>query len=176
MLAYLFVLLAVAVRFMPHPWMFTPVAGSLLFFGARGSRRQLWIPFVLLAASDVVLTKVIYAYPFSWDHFVSWAWYAGILWLGTNLRTNPKPVRLMGAALTSSVSFFLLSNLATWACWNMYPKNLGGLMTAYTMGLPFFRNALAGDLFFTLAMFATPVAVHALGNAFRRAGDHAAAA
>ena len=32
MLAYLFVVLAVAVRFMPHPWMFTPVVGSLLFF------------------------------------------------------------------------------------------------------------------------------------------------
>ena len=41
MLAYLFLLLAVAVRFMSHPWMFTPVAASLLFFGARGSRRQL---------------------------------------------------------------------------------------------------------------------------------------
>ena len=52
MLAYLFVVLAVAVRFMPHPWMFTPVTGSLLFFGARGSRRRLWIPFALLAASD----------------------------------------------------------------------------------------------------------------------------
>jgi hypothetical protein len=173
MLTYLFVLLAVAVRFMPHPWMFTPVAGALLFFGARGSRRQLWIPFVLLAASDVVLTKVIYAYPFSWDHFASWAWYAGMLWLGTNLRANPKFVRLVGAALTGSVSFFLLSNLATWACWNMYPKNLGGLMTAYAMGLPFFRNALAGDLIFTLVMFATPLALHALGNTIHK--DHAAA-
>jgi len=36
MLAYLFVVLAVAVRFLPHPWMFTPVAASLLFFGAAG--------------------------------------------------------------------------------------------------------------------------------------------
>ncbi len=176
MLAYLFVLFAVAVRFMPHPWMFTPVAGALLFFGARGSRRQLWIPFVLLAVSDVVLTKVIYSYPFSWDHFASWVWYAGMLWLGIYLRDNPKPVRLVGTALAGSVSFFLLSNFATWACWNMYPKNLGGLMTAYAMGLPFFRNALAGDLFFTLVMFATPVAVHAVTHSFHKEGDHAAAA
>ena len=57
MLAYLFVVLAVAVRFMPHPWMFTPVSRVALFFGARGPRRQLWIPFVLLAASDVALTN-----------------------------------------------------------------------------------------------------------------------
>src|SRR5690349_15473648 len=81
MLAYLFVLLAVAVRFLPHPLAFTPVAASLLFFGARGSRRQLWIPLSLLAASDVVLTKFVYAYPFFWDHYITWAWYGGILLL-----------------------------------------------------------------------------------------------
>src|SRR5689334_14443197 len=103
MLAYVFVLLAVAVRFMPHPWMFTPVVGSLLFFGARGSRRQLWIPFALLAASDVVLTKWVYSYPFSWDHYVTFAWYAGVLWLGTRLGAKTKFVPVVGAALASSV-------------------------------------------------------------------------
>jgi hypothetical protein len=174
MLAYLFVLLALAVRFMPHPWMFTPVAGSLLFFGARGPRRQLWVPFVLLAASDVILTKLVYTYPFSWDHFVTWAWYAAILWLGTNLRANSKPIRVVGAALTSSVSFFVFSNFGVWACQNMYPKNVGGLMLCYTTALPFFRNAIAGDLLFTSAMFATPVALHALAESF--GGDRTASA
>ncbi len=170
MLAYIFILFAIAVRFMPHPWMFTPVVGALLFFGARGSRRQLWIPFVLLAASDVILTKLVYSLNFSWDHFVTFVWYAAILWLGTILRDNAKPLRIMLAALTSSVSFFVLSNFAVWACWSMYPKNFGGLMTSYVMGLPFFRNAIAGDLLFTAAMFATPVLIHALaGNNDRTA-------
>jgi hypothetical protein len=170
MLAYIFILFAIAVRFMPHPWMFTPVMGALLFFGARGPRRQLWIPFVLLAASDVILTKLVYSLNFSWDHFVTFAWYAAILWLGTTLRDNAKPLRIMLAALTSSVSFFVLSNFAVWACWSMYPKNFGGLMTSYAMGLPFFRNAIAGDLLFTAAMFATPVLIHALvGNNDRTA-------
>jgi len=170
MLAYIFVLFAIAVRFMPHPWMFTPVVGALLFFGARGSRRQLWIPFVLLAASDVILTKLVYSLNFSWDHFVTFAWYAAVLWLGTTLRDNAKPLRIMLAALTSSVSFFVLSNFAVWACWSMYPKNFSGLMTSYAMGLPFFRNAIAGDLLFTAAMFATPVLIHAFaGNNDRTA-------
>src|ERR1700678_4617658 len=125
MLPYLFVLLAVAVRFMPHPWMFTPVVGSLLFFGARGSRRQMWIPLVLLAATDVVLTKFIYSYPLGWDQLVTWAWYAAILWLGTNLREKSGPVRVVGAALTRSVSFFLVSNFAAWAGYtDMYPRRL----------------------------------------------------
>jgi hypothetical protein len=175
MLAYLFLLLAIAVRFIPHPWMFTPVTGSLLFFGARGSRRFMWVPLVLLAASDVVLTKVVYAYPFVWDHFVTWAWYAAVLWLGTRLRSNLKPLPVIGAALASSVSFFLISNFAVWAAYNMYPKNFSGLITSYTLGLPFFRNAVEGDLLFTALMFATPVVMNVLSDAFGK-GDHAAAA
>lgn len=175
MLAYLFVLLAVAVRFMPHPWMFTPVTGSLLFFGARGSRRQLWVPFALLVASDVVLTKVVYAFPFSWDHFVTFAWYAGVLWLGTRLPAN-KVLPAVGAALASSVSFFLVSNLAVWECFNMYPKTLAGLMMCYDAALPFFRHAVEGDLLFTAAMFATPLALHAMSAGLGKASDRTAAA
>src|SRR5690242_10583143 len=123
MLAYFFVLVAVAVRFMPHPWGFTPVAAALLFFGARGSRYQIWSPFVLLAGSDVVLTKLVYHYPFYWDNFVTWAWYAMILWLGTNLREKANPLRVVVASLASSTSFFLISNFTTWLALDMYPKN-----------------------------------------------------
>jgi hypothetical protein len=176
MLAYVFVVLAVAVRFLPHPWSFTPVAGALLFFGARGPRRQFWFPFALLAVSDVVLTKLVYTYPFTWDHYVTWAWYAAILWLGTNLRQNQKPVRVIAAALASSTSFFLLSNFAVWAGGTMYPHSWAGLMTSYTLGLPFFRPAVEGDLLFTAAMFATPGLLYLLGGAFGKHGDHAASA
>jgi len=175
MLAYLFVVLAVAVRFMPHPWMFTPVVGSLLFFGARGPRRQIWIPFVLLAASDVLLTKLVYRYPFTSDHLVTFAWYAAILWLGTRLGAKTKFIPVIGAALASSVSFYLITNLAAWAWLDMYPKDLSGVIMSYTAALPFFRNALAGDLIFTLAMFATPMALRALSGV-GRPSDNAAAA
>jgi hypothetical protein len=175
MLAYLFIVFAVAIRFLPHPWSFTPVVGALLFFGARGSRRQLWIPFALLAVSDVVLTKFVYTYPFTWDHYVTWVWYAAILWLGTNLKENAKPLRVIGAALASSTSFFLLSNFAVWAGGTMYPHTWAGLMTSYTLGLPFFRPAIEGDLLFTAAMFATPGLLYVLGID-GKPGDRAASA
>jgi hypothetical protein len=167
MLAYLFILLAIAVRmpFMPHPWNFTPVAAALLYFGARAPRRQLWIAFALLAASDVILTKFVYTFQFSWDHFVTWAWYAAILWLGTNLRENTGLreardwFRVGGAAIASSVSFFLVSNFAVWACWDMYPKTFSGLMTSYVAGLPFFRQGIEGDVLFTALLFGVPAAI-----------------
>lgn len=159
MLAYIFLVLAVAVRLMPHPWHFTPVAASLLFFGAYRSRRQLWFPVVLLAASDVFLNKFIYSYPLSWDLLVTWVWYAAVVFLGSGLRRHLKPLWIMGSALASSVSFFLLSNFAVWAAYDMYPKNLTGLMTCYAMAVPFFRGTLAGDLVFTAVLFAVPAVI-----------------
>src|ERR1700690_3888274 len=115
MLAYVFVLFAVIIRFVPHPWHFTPVAASLLFFGARGSRRQIWVPLLLLAVSDVLLNRFVYAYPFGWEQPVTTAWYAATLWLGTSLRKTSKPMPIIGAALAASVSFFLLINFMVWA-------------------------------------------------------------
>jgi hypothetical protein len=185
MLAYLFVLLAIAVRFLPfagplnilpHAWHFTPLAASLLFFGARGSRRQMWIPVALLAATDVVLSRFIYQYPLSWDLVVTWGWYAAIVWLGTNLREKAGFWRIVGAAVCSSVSFFFVSNFTVWAAWNMYPKTIGGLMACYAAGLPFFRGTAVGDLFFSLAMFAIPVLLNALAEKRQRSGNHTAAA
>lgn len=161
MLAYIFVIVAVVARFLPHPWHFTPVAASLLFFGAYRSRRSMWFPFALLAGSDVILTKYVYSYPFTWDHYVTWAWYAAILLLGTRLRDHIKPVWVVASALTSSVSFFLISNFASWACFtDMYPRSWSGLMMSYVAGLPFFQRAAIGDLIFTAAFFAVPVLLH----------------
>jgi hypothetical protein len=175
MLAYLFILLAVVVRFLPHPFAFTPVGAALLFFGARGPRRQIWVPLALLAASDVILTTLVYRYPFSWDHFVTWAWYAAMLALGTTLRQNAGALRIMGSALLGSIAFFLISNFAVWVAWEMYPKTSAGLMLCYQAGLPFFRRAVEGDLIVTAAMFAAPVAIKLIASHMHKSGDIAAA-
>jgi len=174
MLAFVFVLIAVAVRFMPHPLAFTPVGAALLFFGSRGRRQQMWMPLALLAASDVVLTMLVYRYPFSWDHLVTWAWYAGMLWLGTTLKKNAGVVRILATALAGSVSFFLISNFAVWAAWNMYPRSIAGLMACYGEGLPFLRRAVVGDLLFTAIMFGTPVVISVLAARLEKS-DHTAA-
>lgn len=157
MLAYLFVVFAVAFRFLllhSPAWMaFTPVAAALLYFGARAPRRQFWVPVALLAASDIVLTKLVYSYPLTADHFVTWGWYVAALFIGTSLRSDSKALRIGIASVSASVSFFMVSNFAVWAVWNMYPKTLGGLVDCYVAAVPFFRNTLAGDLFFSAVLF-----------------------
>jgi uncharacterized membrane protein (UPF0136 family) len=176
MLAYIFVLFAVAIRFVPHPWHFTPVAASLLFFGARGARRQIWVPLVLMAVSDLLLNRFVYGYPFGWEQTVTWAWYAAILLLGTGLRKTSKPLPIVGAALGSSISFFLISNFMVWVAGTMYPMTWAGLMTCYDAGVPYFRPTLESDLVFTIAMFATPALLRVLSEALGKEGDHGAAA
>ena len=155
-LAYLFVVFAVLVhlRAVPMPFHFTPVAAALLFFGARMPRHRMATPLAMLIAADIYLTKFTYGYPLTWDHAVTWAWYAGILLLGGTLARNASPLRVAGASLTASVSFFIVSNFAVWAAWrDMYPATWHGLMASYIAGLPFFRNTVVSDLFFSAAFF-----------------------
>lgn len=177
MLAYIFVLFAVATRLtlLPHPWNFTPVTAALLYFGARGSRRQAWVPLALLIVSDLALDKYVYQYSFSWDLFLTWGWYAAMLGLGTVLSKNAKPLRIAGAAVTGSVSFFLVSNFGVWAATNMYAKTVSGLMVCYAAGLPYFRRTLEGDLLYSAAMFGLPVAAVALARWMSRPQGAAAA-
>ena len=155
MLAYLFVILAVAVhiRWLVLPFSFTPVLAALLYFGARMPRKQWWVPLAMLVACDIYLTRVTYAYPVTADHLVTWAWYAAMLLLGGAAIKGFSTLRIGVSTLAGSVSFFLISNLAVWMVWQMYPKTPNGLLACYVAGLPFFRNAVISDLLFSAAFF-----------------------
>ncbi len=175
MLAYLYLLIAVAIRFLvalkllPFSFNFTPLGAALLFFGARADRKRMWIPLLVLAGTDAALNRFVYGYPFTADLPITWAWYAGIILMGGWLKQNERPLRVAGAALATSVSFFLVSNFAVWALWNMYPKNAGGLLESYVMALPFFRHTVASDLLFSTLFFGLPVLVSAAQRRSRTA-------
>src|ERR1044071_4811334 len=99
MLAYLFVIIAVALRFFPHPFQFTPVAASLLFFGAHVQPRKMWVPLLLLAGWDIALTRFVYGYPLTTDHFITWASYELELGLGMLLCHRTTVLRVLSASL-----------------------------------------------------------------------------
>ena len=158
MLPYIFIVLALGLRFAFKPIAFTSVSAALLYFGARGSRKNAWIPWVLCVAADVVLTRIVYSYPLTWDHLVTWAWYAGALGLGMTLRNTNSPLRIGGTSLVSSLSFFVVSNFAVWMSYHtLYPATFQGLINCYVAAIPFFRHTLAADLVFTVVFFSIPV-------------------
>ena len=163
LLAYLFVVVAVALRLLPHPWHFTPIAASLLFFGSRVDRKYLWVPVALVVASDCYLTLGRYHLDFSWIYLgVSILWYAAMVLLGSTLRNRESAARILGASLTASVTFFLVSNaVSPWIIPGMYAHSMSGVVQALAAGVPFFRPTLVADLFFSAVAFGTPYALHA---------------
>ncbi len=162
LLPVLLLLTAAATRLLPHPPNLTPLAAMALFGAAYLRPRALAviIPMAALYLSDLVLNNVVYGayYPtFHWggNLFV----YGGFLLIAllgfVLLRGRVTWLRVGGAALFSSVLFFALTNFGVWAAdpFQMYPDNAAGLLLAYSAGLPFFLNTLAGDLLFSGLLF-----------------------
>ena len=56
----------------------------------------------------------------------------------------------IGTVLLSSLLFFVVTNLGVWFLY--YPLTPEGLMTCFTLALPFFGYAVVGDLFFSAAL------------------------
>src|SRR6266542_970123 len=73
----LVVLLAVLTRFLPHIPNFSPVLGALLFTGALVKRHHaIWYPLAILAASDVLMTTVVYRMRIGSGQSITWLGYA----------------------------------------------------------------------------------------------------
>lgn len=180
MLAYLFVILAVVFRFLPHTWHFTPLGAALLFFGARQPRKRMWIPLVLFTATDIILTKYVNGYPLSVLNFASTGFYAVAILIGGFLKPKSEDdesklqlPKVMGGSLAASLSFFVISNLAVWYGWNMYPHTLDGLKQCYVAALPFFQGTLIGDQVFGIAFFSLPFMLHLAHGADMETGSRA---
>jgi hypothetical protein len=165
--AYLLLLAALLSRVVPHSgWFgFTAVGGSLLYFGARRSWREILVPVLGLAVVDYYLTAHVYSYEFhSQDYLVTWSWYAAAIVLGRILLSSKiSPVRVASATILGPTSFFLASNYAVWVGSHhpggMYAPGVAGLLSCYIAGLPFYgRDLLSTGLVLTLA-FGVPVAV-----------------
>lgn len=161
MIAYLLLLVAVLTRVLPHAgWFnFTAVGGALLYFGARRSLREMIVPVAALMATDYWLTVHAYHYAFAWAAYgMTWAWYAGAIVLGRGLlRTRTTVLRVGAGVAAAPTSFFLLSNFAVWPGSDMYPHTLGGLLTCFAAGLPFYRNDLLSTGLVCAAAFGLPV-------------------
>jgi hypothetical protein len=163
MAAYLFLLLALLTRVVPHPgWVnFTAVGAMLIYFGARRPWREFIAPFAVLVAADYFLTTLVYHYAFhAQSYLLTWAWYAMAFALGRILlSTRTSVVRVAASALLGPTSFFVLSNFAVWVEGSMYAKTFDGLVTCYVAALPFFRNDLVSTGLFLGLAFGVPVLV-----------------
>ncbi|HLH42560.1 MAG TPA: DUF6580 family putative transport protein [Bryobacteraceae bacterium] len=147
------VLLGALARLIPHPWNFTPLVATGLFAGAyaRKARSAAAVTLLSLALSDVVLDTFVYR---RFDRGFAWIYAAAVVpvLLGRWMRRSKGVPGLAAAMLASSLSFFAITNFAVWLG-GLYPHTLSGLAASYAAGIPFYRNQLLGDIFYTAVMF-----------------------
>lgn len=172
MLAYLFLIVAVGFRFLPHAWSFTPVGAALLFFGYKRPRKEMWAPVLLLAVSDALL-NVMKGYPVTADTFVTVVYYGVAVWLGGLMKDSTAEGagyfgRVLGLSLAGSFAFYVISDFAVWAVWDLYPHTLSGLATCYVAAIPFFQKTLASDVVYSLAIFSVPLLMRSFAGAQTR--------
>jgi len=151
---------AAAMRLVPHPPNFTPVAALALFAGAHFEQRR-WafiVPLAAMILSDLAL-QALYGYGWHSTLPAVYASFVAVVGIGLALRDRRRPGPVAAAALASSLLFFVVTNLAVWADGLLYPRTAGGLVECYVAAIPFYGSTLAGDLFYTATMFALFAAI-----------------
>ncbi len=156
-------ILAALSRVVPHPANFAPMAAVALFGAATFSKRWIGVAvaFGSLLLSDLFL-HLTYQ-PGGWQP--SWGFYRGqwvtyaclipTLLLGFSLRGRRSFPRIAAATLANSVFFWVVTNFAVWANGSglHYSKDLQGLLLCYESAIPFFKNSLSGDVFYSTVLF-----------------------
>lgn len=142
------ILLAAMSRLVAHPWNLTPITGMALFAGAHFSSRKaaMLIPLAALFLSDCILG-------FYSTMTFTYLSFGLIVLLGHGLRGHISFTRVTAASLMGSILFFVVTNFAHWAFTAQYPKSFQGLAACFTMAIPFFRNAILGDAFYSALLF-----------------------
>lgn len=139
----LIILFGVLLRLVPHMPNFAPITAIALFGGMYLSKKYaLIVPLVIMVISDYFLgfhDTILFVYV---SFFIS-----GLL--GLWVRRDKNALRILTVTLLSSVIFFLITNFGVWFMGNMYQRTTNGLITAYVMAIPFFRNTIMGDLLYT---------------------------
>jgi len=142
------IVVAAALRLAPHPPNFTPIGAMALFSGAYLGRK--WLAFAAPLAA-LLLSDAVLGFYRGMD--VVYPAVALVVMIGWWVSSRRSALRIGAAAVASSVSFFLLTNLGMWLFSGIYPRDVAGLEACFVAAIPFFQNTLAGDLFYAALLF-----------------------
>lgn len=149
LLAMLLIGIAAFTRFIPHPFNFTAVGAIALFSGAnfKDKRYAFLLPIIVMFLTDLFIG-------FHFSMLPVYACFAFAVWIGIRIRNKQSVLKIAGASLLSSITFFLITNLPLWYMdMGLYPVSIQGTMESYQMAIPFFRNQILGDLFYNGILF-----------------------
>ena len=143
------ILVGIISRLLPHPANFTPMAALALFGGYYFKKEgKIILPLLALFISDCFLGF----YDLKLMLVVYFCFFLNVI-LGSYLGNKKILGKAAILSVVGSIIFFVATNFAVWAFGNWYPHTASGLVACFYLAIPFFRNTLLGDLFFTFSLF-----------------------
>ncbi|MDP1880896.1 MAG: hypothetical protein Q8K60_08150 [Parachlamydiaceae bacterium] len=135
-------------RFIPHLPDFTALSAIALCSACYLSSRTICLStvFLTLLISDLLLgfhTTILFVY----------AGMGCITLLALRLKSYISLMRMPLFSLGASVILYLISDFGVWLTSGMYEKSFNGLILCYTAALPYLRNLILGDLFYSGALY-----------------------
>ncbi len=147
--AAIFFTFSIIARFIEHAPNFVPIGALALWSGVYLNKKfSLLLPLLVMLLSDLVIG--FYDLRVMISVYLS---FAVMVLLGWLVRKEKTASNVIFASFGGAVLFYLITNFAVWAFSAWYPQNLYGLLSSYTMALPFFRNSLMSDLFYGAVFF-----------------------
>ena len=142
------IIFAAFTRFIPHPPNFTPIIAIGLFGGAYLQDRRLafLIPLIAMIISDAFLG-------FHGTMIFVYSSLILISMMGISVKNRITLKNCTVITLGGALLFFLVTNFGVWIMSGFYEKSIVGLLTCYSMALPFFHNTLAGSVVYSTIMF-----------------------
>jgi hypothetical protein len=136
-------------------WNFTAIGAMCLFGGAHFRRKSVafLVPMAALFLSDVLLAATLYGFRSLNVVWMSYLLFALTTLLGMTLRGRVTFLNVTAAAVVATAGFFAISNFNVWFTRSMYPHTADGLAAAYIAAIPFAKNMLLGNLFYSAALF-----------------------
>jgi hypothetical protein len=148
LIAIALIAFGVTTRFLPHLWNFTAVTAIALFAtNYLGAKWSMPTVVVTMFISDLFLGF--------YQKEIMLAVYASFLLVALlpKLLKGNSVFKILGLSISGSLVFFFITNTAVWLFETMYPANFSGLIASYVAGIPFLKNAIIGDMWYTFALF-----------------------
>jgi len=155
----LFIVCLIAVRVLPHFPNFFPLTAIALFCGAFLNFGGILITAALLVTATF-LSDLILGF-----HESQVAVYLALMLtvlLGslvnnngdTSSAKNPSKTSYIGSSLLATTMFFFITNFSVWCFSTLYEKSFTGLLTCFTVAIPFFERSLIADTIFSCVVVA----------------------
>lgn len=150
-LIFVLIAIGIAYRLMDHSPNFSPIAAIALFGGFYFKKfRMALIPIFIMLVTDFIIG--FYAIGIMASVYLS---YLIISLMGVYISKYKSFLTILATSISGSVLFYITTNFSVWFFGRWYEHTMEGLAQSYINALPFFRNTLIGDLFFTILIFGT---------------------